>query len=105
MTAREPTAVALPAISPLTVAVGMGLFALVVRLLLLSGLSGTDDNIYALRGVEIAQGIWRTATHRRVALRHQPADNFNQTYNQSACCSCTLDSYSLPCACEDEKCP
>lgn len=34
-------------------------FALVLRLLLLPGFGGTDDVTYALRGGEIAHGIWR----------------------------------------------
>ena len=63
ITARKPTPIALPAASPVTVAVGMAAFALVVRLLLLPGFGGTDDVIYALRGTEIAQGIWRPGAH------------------------------------------
>ena len=61
--AAKPSPRALPALSPAAIAACAVLFALALRLLLLPGFGGTDDVTYALRGAEIAQGIWRPGTH------------------------------------------
>ena len=61
--ARRPFPVVLPALSPTGIALCMALFALGLRLLLLPGFGGTDDVVYALRGSEIAHGVWRASTY------------------------------------------